>query len=72
MSSVAALPMRGQVPTAPATMTRPRTMTLPTQPGRTPAVYKAASNPTSDPAHGAAFIFLHGLGDSAEGLEGKL
>lgn len=44
-------------------------MTLPTQPGRTPAVYKAASNPTSDPAHGAAFIFLHGLGDSAEGLE---
>lgn len=47
-------------------------MTLPTQPGRTPAVYKAASNPTSDPAHGAAFIFLHGLGDSAEGLEGKV
>jgi hypothetical protein len=46
-------------------------MTLPTQPGRTPAIYKAAATPTSDPAHGAAFIFLHGLGDSAEGLESK-
>lgn len=46
-------------------------MTLPTQPGRTPAIYKAATTPPSDPAHGAAFIFLHGLGDSAEGLESK-
>jgi hypothetical protein len=46
-------------------------MTLPSQPGRTPAIYKPAAVPTSDPAHGAAFIFLHGLGDSAEGLEGK-
>jgi lysophospholipase-2 len=46
-------------------------MTLPSQPGRTPAIYKAAATPTSDPAHGAAFIFLHGLGDSAEGLESK-
>lgn len=47
-------------------------MTLPTQPGRTPAIYKPAAVPCIDPAHGAAFIFLHGLGDSAEGLEGKL
>jgi poly(3-hydroxybutyrate) depolymerase len=46
-------------------------MTLPSQPGRTPAIYKPAAVPTSDPAHGAAFIFLHGLGDSAEGLESK-
>lgn len=46
-------------------------MTLPTTPGRTPAIYKPASAPTSDPAHGAAFIFLHGLGDAAEGLESK-
>lgn len=46
-------------------------MTLPTQPGRTPAIYKPAAAPPLDPAHGAAFIFLHGLGDSAEGLEGK-
>lgn len=44
-------------------------MTLPTTPGRTPAVYKPAAAPPIDPAHGAAFIFLHGLGDSAEGLE---
>lgn len=46
-------------------------MTLPTTPGRTPAVYKSAAVPPVDPAHGAAFIFLHGLGDSAEGLAGK-
>lgn len=43
-------------------------MTLPTTPGRTPAIYKPAAVPPPDPAHGAAFIFLHGLGDSAEGL----
>lgn len=45
-------------------------MTLPTTPGRVEATHKPAQNPTSDPAHGACFIFLHGLGDSAEGLEG--
>jgi len=44
-------------------------MTLPTAPGREDPIYKPATKPTSDPAHGAAFIFVHGLGDNAEGLE---
>ncbi|KAF2723490.1 alpha/beta-hydrolase [Polychaeton citri CBS 116435] len=45
-------------------------MTLPTSPGREDPIYKPAVAPPSDPAHGAAFIFVHGLGDTAEGLEG--
>jgi hypothetical protein len=69
--SVSSIPFRQNDPTSPAIMTRPRTMTLPSQPGRTPAIYKPAAVPTSDPAHGAAFIFLHGLGDTADGLESK-
>jgi hypothetical protein len=48
-----------------------RRMTLPSTPGREDPIYKQATKPTSDPAHGAAFIFLHGLGDDAGGLEGK-
>ncbi|EMC99982.1 hypothetical protein BAUCODRAFT_119543 [Baudoinia panamericana UAMH 10762] len=44
-------------------------MTLPTVPGREDPIHKSAIKPTSDPAHGAAFIFIHGLGDDAEGLE---
>lgn len=47
-----------------------RRMTLPTIPGREDPIHKAATKPCSDPAHGAAFIFVHGLGDTAEGLEG--
>ncbi|KAK3715574.1 hypothetical protein LTR37_007062 [Vermiconidia calcicola] len=48
---------------------RQRRMTLPSINGREDPIYKAATKPCSDPAHGAAFIFVHGLGDSAEGLE---
>jgi len=44
-------------------------MTLPIIPGREDPIFKPATKPCSDPAHGAAFIFLHGLGDSAEGIE---
>jgi len=72
VSSNVSIPLHQKDTATPALMTRPRTMTLPTQPGRTPAIYKPAAVPTSDPAHGAAFIFLHGLGDTAEGLESKL
>jgi hypothetical protein len=57
---------------APDTMAgRARRMTLPSIHGRTDPIHKAATKPTSDPAHGAAFIFLHGLGDDAQGLESK-
>ncbi|KAK3630795.1 hypothetical protein LTR56_017212 [Elasticomyces elasticus] len=48
---------------------RQRRMTLPSTPGRVEPIYKPATKPASDPAHGATFIFLHGLGDDAEGLE---
>lgn len=51
---------------------RARRMTLPTIAGREDPIYKPATKPTSDPQHGAAFIFLHGLGDDAEGLESKI
>ncbi len=44
-------------------------MTLPSLAGRIDPIFKPATKPTSDPAHSAAFIFLHGLGDDAEGLE---
>lgn len=33
-------------------------------------IVKAAVAPASDPAHGAAIIFLHGLDDDAHGWEG--
>jgi len=46
-----------------------RRMTLPTSPGRPDPIYKHAEKPASDPAHGGAFILVHGLGDSGEGLE---
>lgn len=46
-------------------------MTLPTVSGREDPIYKPATKPCSDPAHGACFILIHGLGDSAEGLEGE-
>ncbi|KAK3073812.1 hypothetical protein LTR53_001803 [Teratosphaeriaceae sp. CCFEE 6253] len=48
---------------------RSRRMTLPSIAGREDPIYKPATKPTSDPAHSAVFIFLHGLGDDAEGLE---
>lgn len=38
-------------------------------PERDPPIVKPAKTPTSDPAHSAAFIYLHGLGDDAEGVE---
>lgn len=47
-------------------------MTLPTDPKREDPIFKPAEQQCSDPAHGAAFILVHGLGDSAEGLEGEL
>lgn len=46
-------------------------MTLPTDPKREDAIFKPAEKQCSDPGHGAAFILVHGLGDSAEGLEGE-
>lgn len=46
-------------------------MTLPTDPRREDPIFKPAEKPCSDPGHGAAFILVHGLGDTAEGLEGK-
>lgn len=52
------------------TQTMKRRMTLPTEPKRTDAIYKPAEKPCEIPSHGAAFILIHGLGDSAEGLEG--
>jgi len=52
-------------------MARPRSMTLPKAPGREDPLYKPATRPCSDPAHGAAIIFIHGLGDDADGLAGK-
>lgn len=47
-------------------------MTLPSDPKRKDPIYKPATKRCEDPAHGAAFIFVHGLGDSAEGLESEL
>lgn len=44
-------------------------MTLPSEPRREDPIHKPATKRCEDPAHGAAFIFVHGLGDSAEGLE---
>lgn len=55
-----------------AEMARPRRMTLPTIPGREDPIFRPATKPCSDPGHGAAFIFMHGLGDDAEGLEGRI
>ncbi|EME40031.1 hypothetical protein DOTSEDRAFT_74786 [Dothistroma septosporum NZE10] len=46
-----------------------RRMTLPSEPKREDPIYKPAEKPCSQPDHGAAFILVHGLGDTAEGLE---
>ncbi|KAI5361259.1 Putative phospholipase/carboxylesterase/thioesterase, alpha/Beta hydrolase [Septoria linicola] len=46
-----------------------RRMTLPTEPKRRDPIYVPAEKPVEDPAHGAAFILVHGLGDDAEGLQ---
>jgi len=35
-------------------------------------VVKPATKQPDDPAHAAAIIFLHGLGDDAHGWEGEL
>jgi len=37
-----------------------------------PPIVKPAKAPPQDPAHGAAFIFLHGLGDDADGWSSTL
>jgi hypothetical protein len=34
-----------------------------------PPIVRSAPKPASDPAHGAAIIFLHGLDDDAMGWE---
>ncbi|KAF2148894.1 alpha/beta-hydrolase [Myriangium duriaei CBS 260.36] len=34
-----------------------------------PVLHKPAISPPSDPAHGAALVFLHGLGDTGQGWE---
>lgn len=39
-------------------------------PERRPPIIIPASSPPNDPTKSAAFIFIHGLGDEAEGLEG--
>lgn len=52
-----------------STTARPRRMTLPTTPNREDPIYKPAEKPCSMPSHNAAFILIHGLGDSADGLE---
>lgn len=49
---------------------RQRRMTLPSIAGREDPLYKPAQKPPSDPGHQAAFIFIHGLDDSAEGVVG--
>lgn len=49
-----------------------RRMTLPSTPGRIDPIHKTAQKPVSEPGHSAAFILVHGLGDSAEGLEGRI
>lgn len=58
-------------PTAAVPAGRPRRMTLPKSQGREDPVFKQATVFTETPAHGAAFIFIHGLGDDAKGLEGR-
>jgi len=45
--------------------------TMPHATKREPPIIKPATNKPSDPGHGAAFIFLHGLGDDAEGCESR-
>jgi lysophospholipase-2 len=51
--------------------TMKRRMTLPSIANRNDPIYKPAERPASDPGHQAVFIFAHGLGDSADGIEGK-
>jgi lysophospholipase-2 len=51
--------------------TMKRRMTLPSVVNRNDPTYKPAERPPSDPGHQAVFIFAHGLGDSADGMEGK-
>lgn len=44
---------------------------MPYAPERQPPIVKAAVKPASEPGHSAAFIFLHGLGDEAAGVESE-
>ena len=50
-----------------------RTRSFPDSPSdmqnQQPPLVKSAPKPASDPAHGAAIIFLHGLDDDAMGWE---
>jgi lysophospholipase-1 len=36
---------------------------------RKPPIILAATSPPEDPSKAAAFVFVHGLGDEAEGVE---
>lgn len=47
------------------------TLQLPTDPGRVDPIYKPATKPASHPEKAAAFIFVHGLADSAEAIQSK-
>lgn len=40
-------------------------------PERPEVIVKSPTSPPSDPAHGAAFIFMHGLGDDGHGWSSK-
>ena len=72
-SDTSDLPYRsGSSQSEAAMATRQRRMTLPVVAGRDDPIFKPAAKPVSDPAHGATFIFLHGLGDDAEGLESQI
>ena len=48
-----------------------KNITLPSNQGREDPIYKPAINPCSDPKQSAAFIFIHGLADSAVAIESK-
>jgi hypothetical protein len=46
-------------------------ITLPSERGREDPIYKPALKPSDDPSKSAAFIFVHGLADSAEAIQSK-
>lgn len=47
------------------------TIEFPSDRGREEPIYKPATQPTTDPKHSAAFIFVHGLADSAAAIESQ-
>lgn len=48
-----------------------KTIHLPSETGRDEPIYKPAVTPSSNPEAAAAFIFVHGLADSAVAIESK-